>query len=69
MEVNVGDTDRTIRLGLGILLVIIGVVSVLGQGLGMALGSVALVVGLVLLFTGYTRQCLLYQPLGINTKE
>ncbi|MDZ7849729.1 MAG: DUF2892 domain-containing protein [Halodesulfurarchaeum sp.] len=69
MEQNVGNTDQTLRIALGILLTILGGVSVLGQGLGLAGGIVALVVGLVLLWTGYTQQCLLYKPLGISTKR
>ncbi len=69
MEQNVGDTDQSLRIALGMLLVILGAVSVLGQGLGLVIGIVALLVGLVLLWTGYTQQCLLYQPFGISTKE
>lgn len=67
MEQNVGDTDQTLRVAAGMLLAILGGVSVLGQGLGLAIGIVFLVLGLVLLYTGYTQQCRLYKPLGINT--
>jgi hypothetical protein len=69
MEQNVGDTDQTLRIALGMLLTILGAVSVLGQGLGLPIGIVALVLGLVFLWTGYTQQCLLYKPLGINTNR
>lgn len=69
MDQNVGGTDQTVRIALGMLLSIIGAVSLLGQALAPGLGAVLLVVGMVFLFTGYTRQCLLYKPLGINTKE
>ena len=69
MEQNVGDTDQTLRIALGLLLTILGGVSVLGQGLGLAFGIVGLVLGVVFLWTGYTQQCLLYRPLGINTKR
>lgn len=69
MEQNVGDTDQTLRIALGMLLTILGAVSVLGQGLGMVPGIGSLIVGLVLLWTGYTQQCLLYKPLGISTKR
>ncbi|MBS3760345.1 YgaP family membrane protein [Halodesulfurarchaeum sp.] len=67
METNVGGTDQSLRIGLGMLLTIIGAVSLLGQALGPILGALLVVVGLVFLWTGYTRQCLLYKPLGINT--
>ncbi|MFB6086671.1 MAG: DUF2892 domain-containing protein [Halodesulfurarchaeum sp.] len=69
MEQNVGGTDQTIRVALGMLLTILGAVSIVGQGLGLPIGIVALVVGLVLLVTGYTQQCLIYRPLGISTKR
>ena len=69
MAQNVGGTDQTLRIAAGMLLSIIGAVSLLGQALSPGLGAVFLVVGLVLLFTGYTRQCMLYKPFGINTNE
>lgn len=69
METNVGDTDQTLRVALGMLLTILGGISVLGQGLGVVPGAVLLVLGLVLLFTGYSRSCMLYKPFGINTNR
>ena len=69
MEQNVGGTDQTLRIALGMLLTILGGVSLLGQALGTAVGAVLLLVGLVLLYTGYTRSCMLYVPLGINTNR
>jgi len=69
MEQNVGGTDQTLRIALGMLLTILGAVSLFGQALGTAIGAVLLLVGLVLLFTGYTRRCMLYAPFGINTNR
>lgn len=69
METNVGGIDQSIRIGLGMLLTIIGAVSLFGQALGPVVGAVLVIVGVVFLWTGYTRQCLLYKPLGINTKR
>lgn len=69
MEQNVGGTDQTIRIAAGMLLAIIGAVSLLGQALTPIVGAILLVVGAVLLYTGYTRQCMLYAPFGINTKK
>ncbi len=69
MEPNVGGTDQTLRIAAGMLLTILGAVSLLGSALGRPIGAVLLVVGLVLLYTGYTRQCMLYEPLGIDTSE
>ena len=69
METNVGGTDQSLRIGLGMLLTIIGAVSLLGQALGPVIGAVLVIVGVVFLWTGYTRQCLLYKPFGINTNR
>lgn len=74
MKTNVGRTDRNVRLVLGALLAIVGVlgyagfVSVTFLGIGQALGSVLLaLVGLVLLATGVARVCLVYRLVGIDT--
>jgi len=69
MEQNVGNTDQTARIAGGMLFGILGAVSLLGQALSPAIGAVLLVVGVVLLYTGYTRQCMLYAPFGINTNK
>lgn len=74
MERNVGATDRLVRIGLGIVLLVAagvvaaGVVS-LGGGTAVTVGVplVLAVVGLVLLVTGYTRTCLAYDLLGTST--
>lgn len=75
MDTNVGDNDSYVRLGLGALLVLLGVVGYVGIVpvafiASQALTSLVLViVGLVLLVTGYTRKCALYQALGLDTSE
>ncbi|MFB6112839.1 MAG: DUF2892 domain-containing protein [Halodesulfurarchaeum sp.] len=69
MERNVGVTDRNVRLAVGIVLGLLGIVSLSGVlDLGSWLvGAVLLVIGVVLVGTGVTRTCLLYRPLGIDT--
>lgn len=61
MQVNVGSTDRIIRIVLGIVLV----------GLFFVLAApwkyVALVAGIAAIATGLMRFCGLYRVLGINT--
>ena len=63
--------DRTVRIVVGIVLGALGVGVFAGplSDLGTVVGGVALLVGLVMLGTGLTRQCLLYRPLGIDTCE
>jgi type IV secretory pathway TrbD component len=70
MERNVGDTDQTLRLALGLLSLVLGVTTVLGQmAWNPVFGVLLLVLAVVLLVTGATQKCLLYGPLGIDTRE
>ncbi len=62
---NVGGLDRTARIVLGIVLVLVG----LFAPLEMTWRIVALVVGIIGLATGGSRYCPLNQALGINTAE
>ncbi|MCU0644960.1 MAG: DUF2892 domain-containing protein [bacterium] len=57
MKTNVGATDKTIRIVVGILLIILGV---FGSRLWIIIGLIPLITGLI----GY---CPLYTVLGINT--
>lgn len=63
MKPNEGTTDRTIRLILGIVLIIIGW-AVLGNN---TLGIIMDIIGVVLIITGITGFCGIYKVLGINT--
>lgn len=68
MERNVGELDRTVRIVLGALLGIAGLVAVAGYwAVGLAAGVVVLVVGGVLFVTGTTRKCPIYAGAGIDT--
>jgi Protein of unknown function (DUF2892) len=61
---NVGGLDRVLRLTLGGILFLGGLVLLTGRtGLGVTL----VVVGLLALLTGIIRFCLLYIPLGLST--
>lgn len=74
MEKNVGGTDRNIRFVVGLLLIILGIIGYAGM-LSLAIGpipqalmSIVLVlIGVILLVTGYTQKCPLNSILGINT--
>ncbi len=61
MQANVGSTDRTVRIVLGIVLVALFFV------LAAPWKYVALVAGIIAIITGVTRFCGLYRLLGINT--
>lgn len=74
MERNIGDLDSKIRLGLGGLMVLIGVLGYFGV-IPVAFGvlpqaltsAVLLVAGAVLFVTGYFRKCGLYRLIGADT--
>lgn len=74
MERNVGGYDRIGRLVIGAILVLVGAAGYAGMvrvaigPVSQALAAVILVlIGLVLLVTGYTQQCPINRGLGINT--
>jgi hypothetical protein len=70
MEQNVGGLDRTARLVIGPLLVIVGLAVLLGTVPGgQAVGAVLLVAGAVLLATGLTRRCVINRLLGVDTRS
>ncbi len=63
MTCNVGGIERPIRIGAGLVAVIIG----LFAGLSTAMSGAALAVGVILLLTGAMGFCPLFTLLGINT--
>lgn len=73
MEVNVGDTDRIVRLVLGVALAVVGVawlggVVTFGAGVaGTVAALVAVLVAVGLLATGATRTCPVYLAADVDT--
>ncbi|MGM8884710.1 YgaP family membrane protein [Psychrobacter sp. 1U2] len=57
MKINVGRTDRTIRIIAGVVII----------ALGFYYQSLWGIIGLIPLLTGLFRSCVLYSLLGINT--
>jgi hypothetical protein len=57
-DVNVGSTDRMLRIGVGVLLIVLAVVGTIG-----AWGYI----GIVPVITGFVRFCPAYTLLGMNT--
>jgi hypothetical protein len=65
MELNVGGTERTIRVLIGLVLIVLGLTHVV-TGTG---AIVAYVVGAIALVTGLVRFCPAWKLLGINTSR
>lgn len=63
MTCNVGGIERPIRIGAGLVAIIIG----LFAGLSTAVAGTALAVGAILLLTGAVGFCPLFALLGIST--
>lgn len=65
---NIGSTDRIVRALGGAVLAAVGVATLAGAlDFGTAAGTVAVLIGSVLLGTALTRTCLLYRILGVDT--
>lgn len=60
MKCNIGNSDKKIRIFLGVLLIAISFVTK-----SWLLG----IIGSISLITGFTRFCLLYVPFKINTDK
>jgi len=75
LEPNVGPVDRYVRVALGALLLVVGILGTAGQ-LTLAVGPVpqalaapvVVVAGAVLAVTGLARTCLVYEALGGDTR-
>lgn len=63
MTCNVGRIERPIRMGTGLLAIMIG----LFAGFSTAVAGTALAVGVILLLTGAVGYCPLFALFGINT--
>jgi hypothetical protein len=63
MKCNVGGTERSIRIGAGLLALGIG----LFAGVSAAMAWAILAVGAILLLTGSVGFCPLFTLLGVNT--
>lgn len=59
MKKNMGTTDKTIRIVLGLLLIVIGIFG----------SKIWIIIGLIPLITGLLNYCPLYKLLGISTSK
>jgi type IV secretory pathway TrbD component len=59
MKANVGGADKVIRVVVGLIIIVLGLVYKSWWGL----------VGVLILATGVLNFCLLYIPLGISTRK
>jgi hypothetical protein len=60
---NMGMLDRMIRICMGIVLLVLGVIVAKGT-----IGLIFIIVSILLLMTGITGFCILYIPFRISTK-
>jgi hypothetical protein len=63
MTCNVGGVERPIRIGAGVVAIIVGLFS----GISTGVAGAALAVGVILLLTGAVGYCPLFTLLGIST--
>lgn len=70
MEVNVGKTDKIVRVVTGVLLLAVALASFLNYlDYGIVLEVVALVLGVIFIVTGYKRKCPIYQATGVDSRD
>lgn len=69
MRINIGTTDRLIRVVAGALLVLLPLLPGLALFADPAWFWTSLILGAVLLVTGTVRFCPLYAPFGISTHK
>ncbi|MBS3814770.1 MAG: DUF2892 domain-containing protein [Candidatus Bipolaricaulota bacterium] len=70
MKTNVGDLDSRIRIRVGLILILVGIVGLIDSGLidmSLTLGVIFLVIGLISFVTGSIRTCGIYSVFGIDT--
>ncbi|MFW6111715.1 MAG: YgaP family membrane protein [Candidatus Bipolaricaulota bacterium] len=70
MKTNVGDLDSRIRIRVGLILILVGIVGLVDLNLidmSLTLGVIFLVIGLISFVTGSTRTCGIYSVFGIDT--
>ena len=65
---NVGRLDRTVRLIVGVALILIGLFLLGGWG-GNSTGILVAVLALIPLVTGLIGSCPAYVPFGISTRQ
>ncbi|WP_424005294.1 YgaP family membrane protein (plasmid) [Haloarcula salina] len=70
MERNVGTLDRNVRIVLGVLAGLVGVLALAGYLAASALvAALAIAVGAILFVTGAAQRCPIYAGTGITTAE
>ncbi len=65
MKKNVGQTDRTIRIVVGIVLIGLKLAGILSG----TVGTIALVAGIIAVVTGFINFCPIYALLKVNTSK
>ncbi len=65
---NVGSADRVIRIIAGAILVVLPLLGIVGTA-SSTLGIVLMIVGAVLVVTGFVSFCPLYRIIGASTRS
>ena len=65
-KINIGPTDRVMRLIVGVVILLLAFV--FPGGFSIVYGLLAGVIGLLLLGTGLLKICFVYRALGFSTK-
>ncbi|MFB6151128.1 MAG: DUF2892 domain-containing protein [Haloarculaceae archaeon] len=70
MNRNVGSVDRAVRIAVGAVLAVAGLLAIGGYWeAGLAAGAVGVLAGVVLVATGATQQCPMYAATGVSTAD
>ena len=71
MKPNVGKIDQMVRLGLGAVFSALGLGTLAGlvTRFGRTAGIVLLILAIMLLYSGFTRNCRFYEPFDIDTSQ
>lgn len=71
MKQNMGDLDRTIRMVLGTLILLLAMILPVIPGIGgiVIVETILLILAAILIITALFGFCLFYVPFGISTKK
>jgi hypothetical protein len=71
MKQNMSDDDRTIRMVLGIAILLLAMILAAVPGIGgiVVIETILLILAAILIMTAIFGVCLLYIPFGISTKK
>lgn len=69
MTANVGTVDRSLRILLGIALIIAPLLNVFGLGANATVAYIVMAIGAIFVLTGVFSFCPLYRVLNVSTRN